>query len=236
MWWLILQVWISRCQKPLHHWSNALKSSFAKNLDRATVKFRSLTVTALFAKLSWNFHRSLSSCSALAGNQQYITGQYIIEVWPVLMACSSLVPEKIVLSLQCSGTNYRYFIWAKRSTSCTAWRAEMVYSACSIALLLASFHIALPSEREKQDWIDWTIKISTSKRWFLLGWCPKCRLCFQLSHHATYRARRSLTSYRPVVHMRYHFSACVRRHHMPRGTTRAPPEVPQLWLNILRVL
>ena len=31
MQWLILQMWISLCEKPLHHWSNALKSSFAKN-------------------------------------------------------------------------------------------------------------------------------------------------------------------------------------------------------------
>ena len=47
--------------------------------------------------------------------------------------------------LQHSETKYRYFIWAKRST---ALSAVMVYSARRIALLLASFNVALPSERE----------------------------------------------------------------------------------------
>ena len=33
----------------------------------------------------------------------------------------------------------------------------MVYSALSIALLLASFDVAQSSEREKSSWIDWTM-------------------------------------------------------------------------------
>ena len=41
-----------------------------------------------------------------------------------------------------------------------------------IALLLASFDVALPSEREKPSWIDWTIEISPSTRWVLLGLFP----------------------------------------------------------------
>ena len=57
-----------------------------------------------------------------------------------------LAPEKIAIYLQRSGTKYRCFIRAKRST---AQRAVMVHSARSIALLLASFDVALPSEREK---------------------------------------------------------------------------------------
>ena len=32
------------------------------------------SVPAVFAKLSWNFRPSLSVCSSLAGNRQYITG------------------------------------------------------------------------------------------------------------------------------------------------------------------
>ena len=50
---------------------------------------------------------------------------------------------------------------------------------------------------------------------------------FRVSHHATYCARRSLTSYRPVVNTCSHFGARVRRRHMPRETARAPPQVPQ---------
>ena len=68
--------------------------------------------------------------------------QYIFEICPVLW----LVTEKFGIGLQRSGTKYRYFIWAKRST---ALRAVMVHSVRSITLLLASFDIALPSESEK---------------------------------------------------------------------------------------
>ena len=60
-----------------------------------------------------------------------------------------LAPEKIEFCLQRSWTKYRCCIWAKRST---ARRAVMVHSARSIALLLASFDVALPSEREKPSW------------------------------------------------------------------------------------
>ena len=49
-----------------------------------------------------------------------------------------LVPEKIAFCLQRSGTKYRCFIWAKRST---ARRAVMVHSARRITLLLASFDV-----------------------------------------------------------------------------------------------
>ena len=135
-----------------------------------------------------------------------------------------LAPEKIAFCLQHSGTKYRYFIWAKRST---ALCAVMVHSARSIALLLASFDVALPSEREKPSWIDWTIEIFPSMRWVLLGRFPARRSRFRASHHSTYCARRSLTSYRPVVHTCSHFGARVRRRHMPRETARAPPQVPQ---------
>ena len=70
--------------------------------------------------------------------------RYIIEICPVLMACASIVHEKIAFCLQRSGTKYRYFIWAKRST---ARHPAMVRSARSIALILASFDVSLPSIR-----------------------------------------------------------------------------------------
>ena len=105
--------------------------------------------------------------------------------------------------------------------------AVMVHSARSIALLLASFDVALPSESKKPSWIDWTIEISPSKRWGLLGRSPARMSHIWASHHATYCARRSLTSYRPVVHTCSHFGARVRRRDMPRGTARAPQQVPQ---------
>ena len=42
-----------------------LKQSYCENLE---------SIPAVFAKLSWNFHLSLSGCSAFAGNRQYIAG------------------------------------------------------------------------------------------------------------------------------------------------------------------
>ena len=56
---------------------------------------------------------------------------------------------------------------------------------------------------------------------------PARRSSFRVSHHATYCARRSLTSYRPDVHTCSHFCTRVRRRHMPREAARAPPQVPQ---------
>ena len=45
--------------------SKGLKQSYCKILESAP---------AAFGKLSWNFRPSLSACSSLAGNRQYITG------------------------------------------------------------------------------------------------------------------------------------------------------------------
>ena len=135
-----------------------------------------------------------------------------------------LEPEKIAFCLQRSETKYRYFIWAKPST---ALRAVMVHSACRIALLLASFDVALPSEREKPSWIDWTIEISPSMRLVLLCWFPVRRSHFRVSHHATCCVRRSFTSYRTVVHIFSHFDARIRRSYMLRETARASPQVRQ---------
>ena len=80
------------------------------------------------------------------------------------------------------------------------WWFQMIYSAHSIALLLASFDVAPPSERENPSWIDWMIEISPSIRLVLLGWFLARMSRFRVSHHSAYCARRSLTSYRPVVH------------------------------------
>ena len=135
-----------------------------------------------------------------------------------------LVPEKIAFFLQLSGSKYRYFIWTKRST---VRRSVMVHSARSIALLLASFDVALPSESKKPSWIDWTIEICPSTRWLLLNWFPVRMSRFRVSHHATYCARRSLPSYRPVVHTCSHFGTRVRRRDMPRRTAHTPLQVPQ---------
>ena len=114
------------------------------------------------------------------------------------------------------GQNMNISFWAAR-------RAVMVHSVTSIALLLASFDIAPPSDREKPSWIDWTIEISPFARWVLLGWFPARRSRFRVSHRAIYCARRSLTSYRPVMHMCSHFGERCHRSHMMCETAAAGP-------------
>ena len=123
-----------------------LKQSYCEILE---------SVPAVFAKLSWNFHPSLSNCSALAGNRQHMTGRdmtcdniWPVEIWPGRdMTCfDGFVLEKIAFCLKRSGTKYRYFIWAKRST---AWRAAMVHSALRIALLSVSFDVAFAESTEQ---------------------------------------------------------------------------------------
>ena len=68
--------------------------------------------------------------------------------------------------------------------------------------------------REKPSWIDWTIEISPSwpstsesTLWVLDGRFPARMSHFRGSHHTTYCARRSLTSYRPVMHKCSHIGA-----------------------------
>ena len=88
MQWLILQMWISRCEKPLHHWSNALKSSFAKNWNRVTVKFWSQYLQYLQSYLEIFIHHLAAAVPLL--EIDYISPVYLytIEIWPVLMACT----------------------------------------------------------------------------------------------------------------------------------------------------
>ena len=109
------------------------------------------SVLAVLAKLSWNFHPSLSGGSALAKNRQRITD---LSIYFRDMTCFDSLYLKKSLSA-CRKRKYRNFIWAKGSTTRCA---VMVHSARRIALLLASFDVTLSSAREKPSWIDWTIE------------------------------------------------------------------------------
>ena len=126
-----------------------------------------------------------------------------------------------------------YMFWCKLVSTCTAqlgapWWSTLRAASRSYWL----FDFALPSEHENLSWIDWIIEISPSTRWVLFA-ARKSHI--RASHHTTYYARRSLTSYQPVVHTCSHFCARVRRRHMLRKTARVPPQVPQyfegVWAN-----
>ena len=147
-----------------------------------TVKFWSQYLQYLQSYLKIFISHLASAVPLLETNNISLVCRYIIEIWHVLW----IVPEKIAFLLQRSGTKNRYFIWAKRSTP---WRAVMVHSARSIALLFALFDVAqqlaLPSECKKPTWMDWTIKISPYTRWVLLDWFLARRSRFRVSHHTT---------------------------------------------------
>ena len=88
------------------------------------------------------------------------------------MACSSLVPEKIAIYLQYSGTKYRCFtlpVARQLGTNGSLWVsiAHFAPRTVLLVLLLVSFDVALPNEREKLSWIAWTIEIFRSTRWVL---------------------------------------------------------------------
>ena len=134
MWWPTFAAMILQCDQPMHFWSHPLKSS---SWNRVTVKFWCQYLQYWRRYLEIFIRHFAAVVSLLETDNISPVYRYIIRYalfwW--------LVPEKIAFCLQRSETKYRYFIWAKRST---AWRAVMVHSAGCIALLLASFDVALP--------------------------------------------------------------------------------------------
>ena len=135
-----------------------LKQSCCENLE---------SVLSVFAKLSWNYLPSLGgcrlvTCSVLAGIRQYITSLSIY--FRDMPSFDGLYLKNCLQqTLAAFWDKYWCFIWAKQST---AWGALMQLDGplCApqwvhIELLLASFDVELPSEREKLSWIDWTIEI-----------------------------------------------------------------------------
>ena len=155
---LFLQLWFcsvtSQCIFEAIHWSHPSHRAKTKLLWKFGVSIRGIGEDILkFSLVTLRLH---CPCWKPTTYHRFvdILSRYALLWW--------LVPEKIAFCLQHSGTKYRYFIWAKRST---ALRTAMVHSARSIALLLASFDVVLPSEREKPSWIDWKIEISPSMRW-----------------------------------------------------------------------
>ena len=126
----------------LHHWSDALTSSFTLS-ENGVVKIWGQYLQYLQSYLEMfirHYGHLVAAMPLLETDNTSPVSRYIIEIWPVLMICTWKNRDL------CFGTKHRCFIWAKRST---AQRAVMVHSARSIALLLAPFDVALPSEREK---------------------------------------------------------------------------------------
>ena len=93
------------------------------------------SVPAVFAKLFWNFHLSLSSCSDLAGNRQYITGLSIY--YRVVTCFDSLYLKKSRSDCSVLGQNIDLSFGPNRaqlgvvwwSTLCAASRSRYLVNA-----------------------------------------------------------------------------------------------------------
>ena len=128
-----------------------LKQSYCKILA---------AVSAVLAKISWNFHLSLCGCSALAGNRQYIT---LLSIYYRDMPCfDGLYLKKLRSACSVLRQNIDFLFGPNRALHCARRIASDGPLCAHIALLLASFDVTLPSEREKPSWINWKIEIPSS--------------------------------------------------------------------------
>ena len=92
--WPILQMCISRCEKPLHHWSDALKSSFSQSWNRVTVKIWSQYLQYLQSYLEIFIRHLAAAVPLLETDNISPVWRHIIEIWPVLMACTWKNPRR----------------------------------------------------------------------------------------------------------------------------------------------
>ena len=154
------------------------------------------SLQAVFAKLSWNFHLSLSCCSVFAGNRQYITGfvdilsRYDLFWW--------LVPEKIAFCLQRrrSGQNIDISFGPNRALlGAWWWSTPRSASHSKLLHLMLSY---LVNARNQAELTELSRFSPPCVEFCLVGSQRRSR--FWVSHHTTYCTLRSLTSYRPVVH------------------------------------
>ena len=196
---------IFQCEEPLHHWSDALKSSLAYTSaikQVLTPNFHSNSVSAF--KRILQFQDNFANTAGILQNCLE-TFKFIyhlaaaVPCWKLTIyhiSCfDGLYLKKLRSACSILGQNIDNSFGPNGAQLGERW---LTTSARSIALLLASFDVVLPSEREKPSWIDWRIEISPSTRWVLLSRFPAHRLHFWVSHHDTYCALRSFTSYRPV--------------------------------------
>ena len=156
--------------------------------------------------------------------------RYIIEIWPVVIACNW---KKFRSACSILGQNITVSFGP-----IIAANGALLSASCHIALLLASFDAVLPTKREKPSWTDWTIEISPSTRLVLFSWFSARRSRFRVSHHATFCARLSCRS---VVHTCSHFGAriCARpraRRHRSLNILMAREPIGLSWRCLLLLL
>ena len=116
MQWQILQMWVFSVRS---HWSHPLHKAETELLWNFGVS----TCSIFKSYLEIFICHLVAAVPLLETDNTSLVCQYTIEMWSVLMACSSLVPERIAFCLQHSRTKHRYSamkhsarsIWASRS-------------------------------------------------------------------------------------------------------------------------
>ena len=97
-----------------------LKQSYCEILE---------SVPAVFGKLSWNFRPSLSVCSSLAGNRQYITG---LSIYYRDMTCfDGLYLKKSRSACSILGQNIDVSFGPKGARLCARWWSTLRASSWS---------------------------------------------------------------------------------------------------------
>ena len=119
---------------------------------------------------------------------------YIIVIWPVMMADCSIQGQNIGISF-----------WPNRALLGAWWWSTLRAASHSFTL-----HLMLHNLVDARNQAEWTelSKVQEFPLHSCVEFCLVCsqlRLCFWVSHHATYCARLLLTSYRPIVHACSHF-------------------------------
>ena len=134
--WPILQMCISLREKPMHNWSDALKLSFAKNWNRVTVNIWSQYLQYLQSCLGICIRHLVDAVPLLETENISPVCWYIIEIWPVLMACTwknrvllAVFWDKISIfhlgrTEQVSGRAFILFVWILLVSGFPKWFSE----------------------------------------------------------------------------------------------------------------
>ena len=84
----IFAAMILQCEKPLHQQSNSLKSSFVKSWNRVTVKIWNQYLQYWQRYLDIFICHFAAAVPLLETDNISLVCQYIIQIWPVFMACT----------------------------------------------------------------------------------------------------------------------------------------------------
>ena len=164
---------ILQCEKPLHHCSDALKSSWLKQGYCEILE----SVPALVRSYLEIFTRHLAAAVPLlkTDNTSPVC-RYIIEIWPVLMACT----WKNCVLLAAFWDKMSIFHLGQTEHRSARGDGPLCTPQCGrIALLLASHRMALTTKRKTPSRIAREIEIFSILAWLVPMLAPKHKSRFR---------------------------------------------------------